>query len=962
MTMQRRVLLITVGQHVAGMRDALAHCFTASNPAGAPRDEVRLRAASLHVAAMQAPTVEPAPFACEICPIPLTPGDIHALYHDARVRRWSSVNWIGWRDRLPSTRLMAKLALFHHYDTVRAAITRAINRLGSDEMPLHIYIAAPLHDSFASIVIDLAVMAHRAARDNDRVFGVLLLPDMQGDPVPGAAEAHQAHAYAALRELHFYESLPSFYSDHQKYAGDIDASRYRLFDDDLRDTSPFLRGDVYLIGGAVRESGELLAYTDAITAAAELIYWQTASPLADRIAVSPHGTGSVSAFGIGRARIRALDDALERRRRIAYLLRWSQRGGDGTIDTLPARRIIDDRTFDEGDQGAVRDARDTVRAARQRCEELIESITLDERVLRAAGGSDARDSFADAARASRDALRRYGSALLDAVTAASAEVRDSRLSEALRDVLAQPSMNLERAAESHREIMRLTDDAVDRAASDARTWADATHAADDASARDYARLLYAMQPTSGAVALLLIALLGVSGAGLLISLSDTLVPLIAMLLVGLGVIYHFGVVDSRRAARSGALAAAVESYLSAIDTHRQHLEAIAYQRYIGQAHAALVARLYMPDPAGVPMPGKTPDEARLRARAVSRRVSALVAAEGAAPPRDMSIPDDLSQTLGVALLHIVTDAAPSLLGDPAALDAHVRELVQRDGLSAADRTARYTLPAPLIREKIAQHAPLTLLALDTNRLPSNVREVRPPLVAALGWDAPETEEGLNIEPLTVEEGIEDDMILIRYRTGIPVRALLHIEDWKSAYIRRCEYLSPTNTRLFSRAFLHPTRVGTASMDPLSAMQTEREIVPYLTMAYALFMRWYASRALLESVCRYIGVAFTNDMNWDEFCGAVGDNPVPVRDALREGARLLPAGEIDEALDRLRQAVRTRRPNASETNADWELWTASLLMDDLNADARGARRLADTRLLLTQLFTACAPPVAAPKEG
>ena len=953
MVMQRRLLLITIGAHSLAVREALARSFAANNPARVPADEVRLRVAALHLTSITPlpATTFSAGFIHDTCTLTLTENDLQMLYHDPRVRRWSSVNWGEWRDALPATRLWSNLALFHHHESVRTAIANAINRIGSSDKPLHIYLAAALHDPFASIVIDVATMAHRAARDNDRVFGVLMLPDMEGDPMTGSVIAHQANAYASLRELCFYENVPSFYSDHQN-PSDLDATRFRLFDDDLRDTSPFLRGDTYLIGGATRESGEPLSYHDAVQAAADLIYWQTASPLCDRIAVTSHGTGRMSAFGIATTRIRTLDDVIERRRRTAFLMLQTQRGGEGAIDLLPVRRLIDAPPIAPSDQLALRDGLDLVRTARQSFEALMDSIPTNEQVLRVVGAVDIQTGFTDAARTANTALHHYRDTLISANTHAAAVVRDIRLAEELKAVIDQPGITISRSADAHRELIRIARSTMDRATEDAENWNAAARSADQVSARNYARLFYDMQPTSGTVALLVIALLGFSGAGLLFSMSDALVPFVLLLLAGLLTIYWSGVVAARRADRTRARDQAIESYLIAVDANRQHIEAIVYMQYVQQVYDALCAHLLVSvsGEKGVAFIANLDEQ--LRAGLLAQTIASIVMAERGIPPRDLTIPADLSSTLARELLYAILDTPSETFSTSTALEKHILDLVQRNGLIDPDHGGLSTLPVAFIAEKVAHHAPLTLLSLDVNYLSPEDREPRMPLVAAIGWSAPDLDQTQAVVPIETEAGVLDDMILIRYRNGIPVHALLPIREWKRSFIQQCKYRSSANTHLFSRAFLHPTRIGTACPDLLVSSDAFSITIPYLPMVYTLFTRWFASRTEVETICAFLGIAVTHLINWDEFCGAVGDNPVLVRDALREGARLVRGRSLATTLDVLRQSVERNRPNASEFNADWELWITNLILADLTVAADVDSREAEVQSQLVQLFIAC----------
>lgn len=966
--MQRRVVVITVGEHVDPVVDSLMERFLSLNPIQGSAEQAGRRVGVLHIR----PEGQPVPGRAsvpedKIVPLSLTPAQLQGLYHDQRVRRWSSVNWGAWVHILPSTRLWSKLALFQHYDALSATFTQIVNNLGSADLPLHVYIVAPLHDPFASIITDVAMMAHRLVRENDRVFGLLLLPDMAGDPVPRDREMHRAAAYASLRELNFYESTPSFYSDFnpvQPLGGDMEQTRSDLRESDLRDTSPFIRGDAYLIGGPVRETGEPLTYADALLACADLIFWQTASPLSGKIAYSSHGNGHMSAFGIAKTRIRAVDDALESRRRSAYLLRASQVTSDSPVDMLPVRRLLDAAPANDRDVPELRGSLDELRLAAERIEQIGGSINLSERLLAGAiSAGDAETQFQEAADQGGLALTRYRERLDRAVLLSVARARDLELAPALADLVGQPGLSLEGAAEAHREALRLARAAVERSIAEADQWRLVCAETDTTIAQAFARLRYTLQPNNGLAPLILMIMLGVSAAGFLFSLNEAFFSVALLLWIALGALYWTGIVRARRTDRQQALDGAIEAYAKALRAQQTRLERDAHRRYLLQFETLLVAQVAVP-----PMPGASPAQAIgdrvLRLDVLRREVDRIVAAENAVPPRDLTAPPKLVGQLGRQLLEL-TQHEKVLVRDwdtQGAIARHIRATV--DGIIASEeggetRAGLPTLPSGLVAEKLAANTPSALLSLDANRLALEFRDLRPPVIAAVGWRPPEYEDQFQVEIVEPARGeTDEDMIIIQYRTGIPVRALLNIEPWRRAFLEKCEYLSPTNTRLLARSFWHPTRTGVACIDPLAVRLPEVALVPYLTLLYALFVRWFADHAWVENDCALLGIAYQNEMNWDEFCGALGDNPRLISERLADGALLMreTGRDASQLLPLMRDALQTNRPNATETNADWALWACALFRADIFGDANADRRFEEIQRVLCNLFASCNPVI------
>jgi hypothetical protein len=196
----------------------------------------------------------------------------------------------------------------------------------------------------------------------------------------------------------------------------------------------------------------------------------------------------------------------------------------------------------------------------------------------------------------------------------------------------------------------------------------------------------------------------------------------------------------------------------------------------------------------------------------------------------------------------------------------------------------------------------------------------------------------------------DDTWLIHYHTDIPLHALLNLREWRDDFLRQCQYVAYNNDLVYSRAFLHPTRLGVACIDTLLSASSETVRVPYLTMFYTMLMRWFGSRELIEQTRKQLGLLAADVDSWDEFCGALGANPAPMNKTLYQSQSL----SFEKALEELRSALKEHRPNPSEANADWMLWAAQKVYEDLHRDVRSATQLEEIQYLLVRLYRSFVP--------
>ena len=221
---------------------------------------------------------------------------LNQLFYEKDTRTWSGPNWQAWGQTLASNRVLGKLAIQHYLRILHDTILTAINHLSKgDNSRIKLYVIAHAHAPFASgMILDVAYVLHKLAlTQGNSVYGMILLPGMQDDPLllnpddDNDQRLNAATAYALLRELHQVGSMRSFYKNHHK---DIAVNSHNM--------SPFQTGDCYLMGGEQKEPYAPLRYDDATANIAVWIYLQTATAMSDKLPMADNNRSLFSSLGL----------------------------------------------------------------------------------------------------------------------------------------------------------------------------------------------------------------------------------------------------------------------------------------------------------------------------------------------------------------------------------------------------------------------------------------------------------------------------------------------------------------------------------------------------------------------------------------------------------------------------------------------------------------------------------------
>jgi len=256
--------------------------------------------------------------------LPLAADSLNRLYYDRHVKIWCAPNWKYWGEHgngqvLASNRLHGKLAIHQHWPAVKRAIQSQIDAVARTSVDaVHFYLIAPLHDPFASgALLDMAYLLHHFAGEAQhgqsirRVFGLLVAPGVIGDPLLKPAhdddqersqleKVRNAIYHAALRELNFAGSVPSFYRAHHP--------DFMMLD--CENTWPFTTGDCFMVGGRIEKgmaaSDQFAAdrrptaydHEQLVNDCAQFVARHTLSALFDVLPRSQAGRPLVTSFGL----------------------------------------------------------------------------------------------------------------------------------------------------------------------------------------------------------------------------------------------------------------------------------------------------------------------------------------------------------------------------------------------------------------------------------------------------------------------------------------------------------------------------------------------------------------------------------------------------------------------------------------------------------------------------------------
>jgi len=165
---------------------------------------------------------------------------------------------------------------------------------------------------------------------------------------------------------------------------------------------------------------------------------------------------------------------------------------------------------------------------------------------------------------------------------------------------------------------------------------------------------------------------------------------------------------------------------------------------------------------------------------------------------------------------------------------------------------------------------------------------------------------------------------VRVRVNIPLWALMNINDWHKDYQTIIAHSEDNQDLFHRRAWLHPTRDG------LATPQIRVTGHPLTAMIYValLHLTESASKAIVEQLAQRLQVprSTKNAPSYDELCGALQESDEVLESLLTEAYQTAPS-TVGEALERLKDELRTHRRKPSQRYAAWEVWVYDIIARD-----------------------------------
>ena len=867
----------------------------------------------------------------------LTQEALTDLNRDPHLRRWCAPNWLDWNENIIGTRLWGQFAIMTHYRALYNRIEDLLSQIARDDTPVNIYVIAHAHDPFASgAVIDLAyLIGEKMPRHFQfRTYGMLLLPDTEGDPLVIASDndddsaterAHlqQAISYALLRELQFQQSSPSFYSNYQS----IHAIER------IQDISPFQQGDCYLLGAKSD-----LTYSTILDHLARFCYLQTHTNIGREIPTSPLGSGKFSTFGTTHE---------------TNPVRQVLADGDRQLDALLQKVLA--RLLEEG----------AIRAPRS--DDLVK--LLNEPMQRDADVSNDTEpidlSRMDGFSAYRDELERLRTEAVD-LTATTLDQLDTIYAD-LRQRLSRIEREIARAVSNRLETLdQRVDNVIESLQQDANDYLRPLYK----SYRDEYKLvakkledvqvsLPALEQRANRVARQLqrvrmlyaytterrtglmprvvgVSFTGVGAAFLFVGSAFSGWEIVWILLAA--VVLWFFLWRQRMREAEMHYTAYVNTIVDFLDIQRQMIVERAQYRYLTALRDTLYDKIAGSGARDVDNPpfALRPKIAILEALQTQLTVDAR---------QQQQVADVNTSSARAGIYRTVLDVPI----ETALMDIDPHNITQmRDQITPhIDKLLRYGTPdQELLTNLMPRLHPRAEALLAFTRL-SDDQARRHHLVGLENWaDGVETaltSEGIRAVHLqqyatpadsngaTSEPAIASAVYLLQVVTGIAAEDLGNVADWRERYkfwVQRTH--NPNDPNSYShQAIFHPRRVGIAvpAITPETLAHVDDRT--HLVMLIVLCLHWVAPSFVIDQLSARFNVQ-TDDTHFDELCGALQESPDTLqsirRDAHikfeREGARVI------AQLQDLQDLIIRRMPFMESNYADWASWAAQVLLDDI----------------------------------
>lgn len=831
-------------------------------------------------------------------------------YYQPEVRKWSGPNWKNWGGALASNRMFGRLAAYNHIGRLADHLTTRVNTLTvSDREAVNVYLIAPLHDPFASgAMIDVAYLLHDLAlKRRASVYGLLILPDMQDDPLSitdedkHASQLRAALTYAALRELHFYLGPESFYHTHTT---DLQLTFY--------DQSPFQTGDCLLIGGEKGEPEGALIYSDVIQQTASWVYLHTRTPLAEKMPPSDNNRGVVSSFGLVQSNINADTPQIDHEaqpRTLALLRTLSRITEQNDLVSEMLRRWTDTRFIVNFDT--------------QRPDEPGDDVSSDMRELR------------DAVRILDARYRQEARRLLEREEQLAAEMNERLQREAIRDMqddinrlITLPGLTLQSLNQNLAHIRSEMQQQYRQGKTDLRS----LERESEQKLKQVltTRLQYEFTTDTDADRRFLFALAAMTifWIAFVLFLSGLFVQMftwgIAAAVIPTSMAY---VVQVRRQNNEKIAFSSAQREL--LNVQRRIINQRITNAYL---HALLTAFEQMTTTSVT-----TRGQQRINAitKAIDGEIKRL---EGKRISASNLSRSDEKQNASQLLIRLWELSAQHPL-DAENVEQEAAALFDDDPGSGVDADVKdqalglvqylYTKSRSFLATNIA-----LIHEVDKERVEYIVGLYHwpEPLVTSLQRQLDEQQIIHVIGEMEKSFRVPDDlrgMLLVRIRNNISLRALLNIERWRNDFYHICTYQAP-DWRFTYRSWLHPTRIGVAVPDVVTATSTDQEQMSvWFVMAVVILLRETVNANLRETLARKLGVPDRSSVNEDELCAALASDRVQ-NDEL--GRLIQTAFEATQHHSRahilaaFEAQVSALNPIFSETYADWQAWVVRKLRD------------------------------------
>ncbi len=898
---------------------------------------------------------------------------LNRLYYDEHVKVWSGPNWKGWKEGLASNRMLGKLSIYEYLPAIREKVIEIISALSENSSRrFNFYLIAHLHDPFASGAwLDLAYLLNSLARDqNGRTYGVLLLTDTPGDPLFAANDTEEdkrlrrATCYAALRELNFVSTPPSFYTPHHP---DLDQKMR------VENVSPFQSGDCYLLGGALDEASCTLDYERIRRNCAQFIYLQSVTSAGESIQPSNVNRGLISSFGLGVASdYKRVTDNEKTDRLVSHLLRRMLgtpvlsdpiTSADGSFQgwLKPSFANIQREQFNTAKANlgviAAADANQpTKRPAAERLSMLNQLYFSAVARLKEVETQQAEAAAVYLAEAKRE---------LDSLSVESElyRLRQSR-GLTLKKLGSQYQALLARMRQKYTDEKAL----LIQAEQQVETLTNALR-----SAQNRFRFVFVQDRNLidyglfGLLSTFFAAFMVVSG----LVVWGWIWPLVGGIAAFSSIRLYLGRLQQQTEERY------VNTQRELITLQQQIVDRRILCAYLYELLETLKDMLHAP--SGV-----------LRTEALEEVIQQLVAQSderhkqanrsshnGHSPATKMAGLDEqwLSDAEWERLAPLLIDELwiascldadfnAGKLQDVVGQFAYKHQLLKH----TADDVSRLKEVMNAADDQTA-----CMLAIKDAFVRESERDNLRKVACLVNWGKlPELQETqiflrrpqLTSVDLSNDQGRSYDVpgkvvIMIRVRKNIPLRALQNL--WGEQY-RICCKVPNSEPPLVLRGLLHPTRVGIASPDimaePLAAMRD----FPPLVMALTVFIRYLGTADLLQSLAAELTLAYEPaakpPLDFDELCGALQEN-LPVVLRLLEGATA--AYPAEDASPDILVAIETMfdktPPKSSELYADWEVWTVNMIRNAIQPERPSRRDLRNAKALLwlCRLYTYLSAP-------